>query len=84
MNFALIIPLAADLLIKSLQTRNSGTQGKTKGSVNDYYKYFHDGEVKEYQPERSKLLRNHFGVTELLYKQCMDMRQLECDLLIHF
>eukprot|EP01036_Dinobryon_divergens_P031733 gene31733-41188_t len=69
---------AADLLLRSLHGQENGIRGKTKGSLLDFYHYFYDGEVKTYQPDLSKELRSHFGFSESYFRQCMNIRELEC------
>lgn len=73
-----ILLLAADLLLRSLHGQENGIRGKTKGSHLDFYHYFYDGEVKTYQPDLSKELRSHFGFSEFYFRQCMNIRELEC------
>lgn len=46
--------------------------------MKDVYTDYFVGEVKTYRPDLLRELRHHFGVSETLYKQCMNSQFLEC------
>jgi len=70
---------AADVLFQSLQGNvNYSRCGVTKGSLKDVYTDYFVGEVKTYRPDLLRELRHHFGISEALYKQCMNTQFLEC------